>query len=73
MKRELEALVGQQVPIRTRSGSRFMDYIHDVKDDVVILTTNPDGTGRQTILAIGGIESVTVDVRGRSTENRYRS
>ena len=59
MEKELLKLVGQQVPIKTRTGGRMMDYIAEVHPDVVILATNADGTGRRTLLALDCIESVT--------------
>ena len=72
MNEELEKNLGQQIPIKTRSGSRHLDYIAEVKDDVVILATNPDGTGRRTILAIGEIESFTTGMEAAASEIRYR-
>ena len=45
MNEELRKSLRQQLPIKTRSGSRHLDYIVEVKDDIVILATNPDGTG----------------------------
>ncbi len=59
MEQELQKLIGQQVPIKTRTGGRIMDYIAEVHPGVVILATNADGTGRRTLLAIDCIESVT--------------
>lgn len=59
MEKELLKLVGQQVPIKTRTGGRIMDYITEVHPDVVVLATNADGSGRRTLLALDCIESVT--------------
>ena len=72
MNEELRKILGQQVPIKTRSGSRHIEYIVEVKDDVVILCTNPDGTGKRTILAIGEIESFTSGMAEATGEIRYR-
>jgi ferredoxin-fold anticodon binding domain-containing protein len=69
---ELQKILGQQIPIKTRSGSRHLDYIVEVKDDVVILATNPDGTGRRTILALSEIESFTVGLQEATEQVRYR-
>ena len=59
MEEELQKLLGQQVPIKTRTGGRCLDYIAEVNHGVVVLTTNTDGTGRRTVLAIDCIESFT--------------
>ena len=59
MEEELQKLVGQQVPIKTKTGGRLLDYITGVQPGVVILSTNPDGTGRRTVIAIDSIESFT--------------
>ena len=72
MNEELEKILGQQIPIKTRSGSRHLDYIVEVKGDVVILATNQDGTGRRTILAIGEIESFTTGMQEATGEIKYR-
>ncbi len=72
MNEELQKILGQQIPIKTRSGSRHLDYIVEVKDDVVILATNPDGTGRRTILALSEIESFTVGLQEATEQVRYR-
>lgn len=64
MEKELQKLIGQQVPIKTRTGGRMMEYIVGVQADVVILATNPDGTGRRTLLALDCIESVTTGGAG---------
>jgi hypothetical protein len=56
---ELRKLIGQQVPIKTRTGGRMMDYIAEVGAGVVILATNADGTGRRTVLSLDCVESVT--------------
>lgn len=72
MNEELQKLRGQQIPIKTRSGARHLDYVFEVKDDVVILATNPDGTGRRTILALAEIESFTTGMEAAAQEIRYR-
>ena len=72
MNEELLKILGQQIPIKTRSGSRHLDYIVEVKDDVVILATNPDGTGRRTILALREIESFTTGMQEAAGEIKYR-
>lgn len=59
MKEELEQLVGQKIPIKTMSGTRLMDYIYQVRNEVVVLATHADGSGRQTVLALAQIESFT--------------
>jgi len=59
MNEELEKLEGRKVPIRTRSGGKILDHVYEVKDDVVVLATNADGSGRRTVLAISEIESFT--------------
>ena len=59
MEEELQQLRGQQVPIKTKTGGRFLDYIWEVKPGVVVLATNADGTGRKTCLAVSAIESFT--------------
>lgn len=64
MEKELQKLVGQQVPIKTRTGGRMMEYITEVHADVVVLATNADGSGRRTLLALDCIESVTTGGAG---------
>ena len=59
MEEELQKLIGQQVPIKTKTGGRVLDYINDVQPGVLILCTNVDGTGRRTVIAIDSIESFT--------------
>lgn len=59
MEEELKKLIGQQVPIKTKTGGRFMDYVTGVNPGVVILGTNADGTGRRTVMALDSIESFT--------------
>ena len=71
MNEELQKLVGQQVPIKTRSGNRHLEFIHEVKDDVVILTTHQDGSGKRTTLAISEIESFTMTAEA-ADKVRYR-
>ena len=72
MNEELRKIVGQQIPIKTRSGSRHLDYVVEVKDDVVILATNQDGSGRRTVLAIREIESFTTGMESAGKAVRYR-
>ena len=72
MNEELKKMVGQQIPIKTRSGNRHLEYIHEVKENVVILTTNEDGSGKRTTLAISEIESFTTSVQAVTDEIRYR-
>jgi ferredoxin-fold anticodon binding domain-containing protein len=69
---ELQRIIGQQIPIKTRSGNRHLEYIHEVKDDVVILTTNQDGSGKRTVLAIREIESFTMTAQAAAEQIRYR-
>ena len=52
MEEELQKFIGQQVPIKTKTGGRLLEYINDVQPGVVILATNVDGTGRRTVVAI---------------------
>jgi len=59
VEEELKKLIGQQVPIKTKTGGRFMDYVTGVAPGVVILGTNADGTGRRTVMALDSIESFT--------------
>ena len=59
MEEELRKLIGRQVPIKTKTGGRVLDYINDVQPGVLILATNVDGTGRRTVMAIDSIESFT--------------
>lgn len=72
MNEELQKLEGQKVPIKTRSGGKFLDHVYEVKDDVVILSTNADGSGRRTVLALGEIESFTLGGGMESGGARYR-
>ena len=60
MEEELAKLIGQQVPIKTKTGGRFLDYVNGVAPGVLIMATNADGSGRKTVLAIDSIESFTV-------------
>lgn len=60
MEEELKKLIGQQVPIKTKTGGRFLDYIFGVNPGVLILATNADGTGRRTVVSVDSIESFTV-------------
>jgi len=59
VEEELRRLIGQQVPIKTKTGGRVLDYVNDVQPGVLILATNVDGTGRRTVMAIDAIESFT--------------
>lgn len=59
MEEELKKLIGQQVPIKTKTGGRFLDYVTAVGPGVLILGTNADGSGRRTVVAIDSIESFT--------------
>ncbi len=59
MGEELAKLVGQQVPIKTKTGGRVLDYVSEVTPTAVIVCTNADGSGRRTVLAIDSIESFT--------------
>jgi ferredoxin-fold anticodon binding domain-containing protein len=59
VEEELQKVVGRQVPIKTRTGGRHLDFINEVRPGVVVLTTNADGSGRVTILAVDCIESFT--------------
>ena len=72
MNEELLKYVGQQVPIKTRSGNRILEYIIEVKEDAVILATNPDGSGKRTVLAMGEIESFTVTAQAATSGIKYR-
>ena len=67
VEQELAKLIGQQVPIKTRTGGRMMDFIFEVHPVVVVLTTNADGTGRRTLLSVDCIESVTFGGPGAAT------
>ena len=60
MEEELTKLIGEQVPIKTRTGGRHLDHVAEVRPGVVVLTTNADGGGRRTVLAVDCIESFTV-------------
>ena len=64
MEEELKKLIGQQVPIKTKTGGRFMDYVTGVAPGVVILGTNADGTGRRTVMSVDSIESFTTGAGG---------
>ncbi len=64
MEEELQSFIGQQVPIKTKTGGRFLDYVTGVQPGVVILGTNADGTGRRTVLAVDSIESFTTGGAG---------
>jgi hypothetical protein len=64
--------VGQQIPIKTRSGNRHLEYVNEVQADVVILTTNADGSGKRTVLAISEVESFTTTMQASSDGIRYR-
>jgi len=59
VEEELQKLIGQQVPLKTKTGGRLLEYIFQVRPGAVVLTTNADGSGRTTVLAIDGIESFT--------------
>lgn len=59
MEEELEKLRGQQVPIKTKTGGRFLDYVFEVRPGVLILATNADGSGRRTVVSVDSIESFT--------------
>ena len=60
MEEELKNLIGQQVPIKTKTGGRVMDFVFGVNPGVVILATHADGTGRRTVMSVDSIESFTV-------------
>lgn len=64
MEEELKTLIGQQVPIKTRTGGRHLDFVAGVRHGAVILATNADGSGRKTVLAIDSIESFTTGAGG---------
>lgn len=73
MGEELAKLEGQQVPIKTKTGGRHVDYINAVSSSAVILCTNADGSGRRTVLAIDAIESFTTEgARSGGTEGAAR-
>ena len=59
MEEELKKLIGQQVPIKTKTGGRFLDYVIEVNPGVLILGTNADGSGRRTVISVDSIESFT--------------
>ena len=59
MEEELAKLKGQQVPIKTKTGGRFLDYVFEVRPGVLILATNADGSGRRTVVSVDSIESFT--------------
>jgi len=59
MEEELKKLIGQQVPIKTKTGGRFLDIVFGVNPGVVILSTNADGSGRRTVVSVDSIESFT--------------
>lgn len=60
VEEELKKLIGQQVPIKTKTGGRFLDYVIEVAPGVLILGTNADGSGRRTVVSVDSIESFTV-------------
>ena len=60
MEQELQKLLKTQVPIKTKTGGRFLDFVVGVNPGVVIMATNADGTGRRTVLSIDSIESFTI-------------
>jgi len=59
VEEELQKLIGQKMPIKTRTGGRHLDFIAEVRPGVVVLATNADGSGRRCVLAIDCIESFT--------------
>jgi len=59
VEEELQKLIGQQVPIKTKTGGRMLDYIFSVAPGVLVLATNPDGSGRRTVISVDSIESFT--------------
>ncbi len=59
MGEELAKFRGQQVPIKTKTGGRHLDYIWEVSPSAVILCTNEDGSGLKTVLSLDAIESFT--------------
>ena len=76
VEKELQKLIGQQVPIKTRTGGRMMEFITEVYPDVVILATNADGTGRRTLLAVQGhtmVSSLSVRSRVAAGDRRFRA
>ena len=64
MGEELAKFRGQQVPIKTKTGGRHLDYIWEVSPSTVILCTNADGSGLKTVLALDAIESFTTSDHG---------
>ncbi len=64
MEEELQKFIGQQVPIKTKTGGRLLEYVNDVQPGVAILCTNVDGSGRRTVIAIDSIESFTTGGAG---------
>jgi hypothetical protein len=60
VEEELQKLLKRQVPIKTKTGGRLLDFIVGVNPGVVILATNADGSGRRTVVAVDSIESFTV-------------
>jgi hypothetical protein len=67
VEEELKKLIGQQVPLKTKTGGRFLDFVCGINPGVVILATNADGSGRRTVMAIDSIESFTTG--GAATES----
>ena len=64
MGEELVKFKGQQVPIKTKTGGRHLDYIWEVTASAVVLCTNADGSGLKTVLALDAIESFTTGQSG---------
>ena len=64
MGEELEKYRGQQVPIKTKTGGRHLDFIWEVSPSAVILCTNADGSGLKTVLSLDAIESFTTGQGG---------
>ncbi len=69
MEEELQRFIGQQVPIKTKTGGRLLEYVNDVKGGVAILCTNVDGTGRRTVIAIDSIESFTTGAQAAESDS----
>ena len=59
MGEELVKHVGEQVPIKTKTGGRLLDYVVEVTATAAIVCTNADGSGRRTVLSLDSIESFT--------------
>jgi len=64
MGEELLKFRGQQVPIKTKTGGRHLDFIWDVSATAVVLCTNADGSGLKTVLSLDAIESFTTGQGG---------